>query len=143
MSFARPSAASRSSKSTPIGSSWSIDNKSTDHTRAVVEAETASFPAPLRYVFEPEQGRYAAINTGIRAAKGAIIATTDDDARVERDWLTRAAAGLDALGCDYVGGKVFPIWTGPRPDWIPDRAVTALVGPGAAGPRRQTAASSE
>ena len=98
-----------------------IDNKSTDHTRAVVDAETASFPAPLRYVFEPEQGRYAAINTGIRAAKGAIIATTDDDARVERDWLTRAAAGLDALGCDYVGGKVFPIWTGPRPDWIPDR----------------------
>lgn len=98
-----------------------IDNKSTDHTGAVVEAETASFPAPLRYVFEPEQGRYAAINTGIRAAKGAIIATTDDDARVERDWLTRAAAGLDALGCDYVGGKVFPIWTGPRPDWIPDR----------------------
>ena len=70
-----------------------IDNKSTDHTGAVVEAETASFPAPLRYVFEPEQGRYAAINTGIRAAKGAIIATTDDDARVERDWLTRAAAG--------------------------------------------------
>lgn len=98
-----------------------IDNKSTDHTRAVVDAETASFPAPLRYVFEPEQGRYAAINTGIRAAKGAIIATTDDDARVERDWLTRAAAGLDALGCDYVGGKVFPIWKGPRPDWIPDR----------------------
>ena len=98
-----------------------IDNKSTDHTRAVVDAETASFPAPLRYVFEPEQGRYAAINTGIRAAKGAIIATTDDDARVERDWLTRAAAGLDALGCDYVGGKVFPIWTGSRPDWIPDR----------------------
>ena len=98
-----------------------IDNKSTDHTRAVVEAETGAFPAALRYIFEPEQGRYAAINTGIRAAKGAIIATTDDDARVERDWLTRAAAGLDALGCDYVGGKVFPIWTGPRPDWIPDR----------------------
>src|ERR1700704_4558674 len=76
-----------------------VDNKSPDHTRAVVEQEAAAFPAPLIYLFEPEQGRYAALNTGIRAAKGKIIATTDDDARVEPDWLTRAAAGLEALGC--------------------------------------------
>jgi glycosyltransferase involved in cell wall biosynthesis len=98
-----------------------VDNKSPDHTRAVVEQESVSFPAQLRYLFEPEQGRYAALNTGIRAATGKIIATTDDDARVEPDWLTRAAAGLDALGCDYVGGKVFPIWRGERPDWLPER----------------------
>jgi glycosyltransferase involved in cell wall biosynthesis len=108
-----------------------VDNKSTDHTRAVVEEESASFPASLRYLFEPEQGRYAALNTGIRAATGKIIATTDDDARVETDWLTRAAAGLESLGCDYVGGKVWPLWRGTRPDWLPDRpgrhwAVVAL-----------------
>ncbi len=97
-----------------------VDNRSTDHTRTVVEAESIGFPAPLRYLYEAEQGRYAALNTGIRAAQGEIIATTDDDARVEPDWLTRAAAGLEALGCDYVGGKVFPIWKGARPDWIPE-----------------------
>jgi len=96
-----------------------VDNKSTDHTRAVVEQETAAFPAPLRYLFEPEQGRYAALNTGIRAATGSIIATTDDDARVDPDWLTNAAAGLDAIGCDYVGGKVLPIWRGAAPKWLP------------------------
>jgi glycosyltransferase involved in cell wall biosynthesis len=98
-----------------------VDNKSPDHTRAVVEEQRSSFPALLRYLFEPEQGRYAALNTGIRAARGKIIATTDDDARVEPDWLTQAAAGLDALGCDYVGGKVWPIWRGTRPAWLPDR----------------------
>jgi glycosyltransferase involved in cell wall biosynthesis len=98
-----------------------VDNNSPDDTRAVVEAEMASFPATLRYLFEPEQGRYAALNTGIRAATGRIIATTDDDARVEPDWLTRAAAALEALGCDYVGGKVLPIWKGSRPDWLPHR----------------------
>lgn len=98
-----------------------VDNNSPDHTRAVVDAEIASFPAPLRYLFEPEQGRYAALNTGIRAAQGKIIATTDDDARVEPEWLTRAAAGLDALGCDYVGGKVLPLWKGERPAWLPHR----------------------
>jgi glucosyl-dolichyl phosphate glucuronosyltransferase len=98
-----------------------VDNNSTDDTRAVVAAEQARFPAALHYIFEPEQGRYAALNTGIRAAKGKIIATTDDDARVEADWLTRAAAGLDTIGCDYVGGKVLPLWKGPRPSWLPNQ----------------------
>lgn len=98
-----------------------VDNNSTDNTRAVVEAEQRSFPASLRYLFEPEQGRYAALNTGIRAAAGSIIATTDDDARVEPDWLMRAKAGLDTIGCDYVGGKVLPIWKGQhRPAWLPN-----------------------
>lgn len=98
-----------------------VDNKSTDHTRAVVERERTAFPAALHYLFEGEQGRYAALNTGIRAAKGRIIATTDDDARVEPDWLAKAAAGLAAHGCDYVGGKVLPIWKGSRPNWLPHR----------------------
>lgn len=98
-----------------------VDNKSTDHTRAVVEGERDRFPASLQYLFEPEQGRYAALNTGIRAATGKIIATTDDDARVEPDWLMRAAAGLEALDCDYVGGRVLPLWKGTRPNWLPNR----------------------
>jgi glucosyl-dolichyl phosphate glucuronosyltransferase len=98
-----------------------VDNNSPDHTRQVVEQERASFPAVLRYLFEPEQGRYAALNAGIRAAIGRIVATTDDDARVESDWLTRASAGLDALGCDYVGGRVLPIWKGLPPAWLPNR----------------------
>ena len=95
-----------------------VDNKSTDHTRTVVEEAIGSFPAPLRYLFEGEQGRYAALNTAIRAASGKVILTTDDDARVEPDWVMRAAAGLDALGCDYVGGKVLPLWRGVPPPWL-------------------------
>ena len=95
-----------------------VDNNSTDDTRAVVEEQRAAFPAPLNYLFEPEQGRYAALNTGIFAASGRIIATTDDDARIEPDWLARAAAGLEAFDCDYVAGKVLPIWRGKRPVWL-------------------------
>ena len=51
-----------------------VDNNSPDHTRAVVEAEIPSFPASLQYIFEAEQGRYAALNTGNRAARGRLIA---------------------------------------------------------------------
>jgi len=113
-----------------------VDNNSTDTTRVVVEEAAPSFPAPLRYVFEREQGRSPALNAGIRQARGTIVVTTDDDVRVESDWLNRAAEALDTLNCDYVGGKVLPIWGGPRPAWLPDRggkhwAVIALLDYGA------------
>ncbi len=113
-----------------------VDNNSPDDTRQVVESAVAGFPVPLRYLFEVEQGRSPALNAGIRAAQGAIIATTDDDVRVPPDWLVRAAEGLDRLGCDYVGGKVLPIWGAPRPAWIPNHggkqwAVIALLDYGA------------
>jgi glycosyltransferase involved in cell wall biosynthesis len=109
-----------------------VDNNSPDSTRSVIEAAIPSFPAPLRYLFEREQGRSPALNAGIRLAQGDVILTTDDDVRVEPDWLRRAAEGLEWVGCDYVGGRVLPIWGGPRPAWIPNRggkqwAVIALL----------------
>jgi len=113
-----------------------VDNNSPDDTRSVVEEAAPAFPVPLRYLFEREQGRSPALNCGIRASSGAIIVTTDDDVRVPPDWLNRAAAGLERLGCDYVGGRVLPIWGGPRPAWLPDHggkhwAVIALLDYGA------------
>jgi glycosyltransferase involved in cell wall biosynthesis len=72
------------------------------------------------------------MNAGIAKARGEIIVTTDDDVRVGPEWLDAAGNALDTLDCDYVGGKVLPIWNGPRPEWIPDRsskqwAVIALL----------------
>jgi glycosyltransferase involved in cell wall biosynthesis len=113
-----------------------VDNNSTDETRAIVERTVDSFPTRLRYVFESEQGRSPALNAGIRLAQGDIVVTTDDDVRVDADWLDRAAEGLERLQCDYVGGRVLPVWGGPRPAWLPDRggkhwAVIALLDYGA------------
>jgi glycosyltransferase involved in cell wall biosynthesis len=113
-----------------------VDNNSTDDTRKAVREAGQDFPVPLHYIFEPEQGRCAALNAGIRASRGEIIATTDDDVRVENDWLDRAAEALDRHHCDYVGGKVLPIWGAPCPDWLSNRegrhwAVIALLDYGA------------
>ncbi len=96
-----------------------VDNNSSDDTRQVVEDAARTFPVDLHYVFEPEQGRSAALNAGIRRSRGAIVVTTDDDVRVEPDWLDCAGDALDSLNCDYVGGKVLPLWGAPRPAWIP------------------------
>lgn len=109
-----------------------VDNNSNDHTKDVVMEAAGWFPVELRYIFEKEQGRCAAMNAGIRASRGEIIVTTDDDVRVEPDWLDAALSALDDLGCDYVGGKVLPIWGGARPHWLPNKggrhwAVIALL----------------
>jgi len=98
-----------------------VDNNSTDDTQAVIREAAREFPVELRYLFEAEQGKFAALNQAIPASRGAIIATTDDDALVEPDWLDRAAEGLEQFNCDFVGGKVLPIWGGPPPEWLPDR----------------------
>ena len=104
------------------GAPWEVivvDNNSPDHTRAVVEAAAGSYPVPLRYAFEKEQGRSAALNCGFRLASGDIVVTTDDDVRVEADWLNTIARGLETLDCDYVGGRVLPIWASQPPNWVP------------------------
>jgi GT2 family glycosyltransferase len=109
-----------------------VDNNSTDDTPAVIRAAADGFPAPLRYVFEREQGRSPALNAGIRAASGRVVVTTDDDVRVGPDWLDRCGEALDRLGCDYIGGRVMPIWGAPPPRWLPSHpgkhwAVIALL----------------
>ncbi len=98
-----------------------VDNNSPDNTRDVVTERIASFPVPLHYLMEKEQGRSAALNAGIRAAKGEILAITDDDVRVDPQWLRNSEQALNSLNCDYVGGKALPIWSGELPDWMPNR----------------------
>ena len=43
-----------------------VDNNSTDGTSHIVRAEIPHFPVRLTYVFEPEPGRSAALNSGFR-----------------------------------------------------------------------------
>ncbi len=97
-----------------------IDNNSTDDTRAVVEQRISGFPVPLRYLFEATQGRSSALNTGISAAAGSVLAFTDDDVRVADGWLDAACDALlhrdDSLA--YAGGPVRPIWEVPPPVWL-------------------------
>jgi len=94
-----------------------VDNNSTDTTRDVVLSRQASFPVPLRYLFEEKQGRSVALNTAIGATAAPYLLFTDDDVRVEPGWLL---AGVEALqaGADYVGGPVSPIWETPPPRWF-------------------------
>ena len=96
-----------------------VDNNSTDNTRAVVEGLIATGHANLRYVFEPQQGISYGRNAGIAAARGDVIAFTDDDVVVTDNWIaTIKRAFAENPGVSYVGGKILPRWSEPPPAWL-------------------------
>src|SRR5262245_44674228 len=98
-----------------------IDNGSVDATPRVVQEAARSFSFGVRYLFQSEEGKYAALNKGITEARGRIIVATDDDARFEPDWLERASDGLARYDCGFVGGRVLPLWEGEMPAWLDER----------------------
>jgi hypothetical protein len=94
----------------------------------VVERVAATFPAPLRYAFEPRQGKSCAMNAGLRASTHPIVAFADDDIQLDPGWLVSVAdAFRDHPGVSYIGGPVDPIWDAPRPTWF-DQTGTLLWG---------------
>jgi glycosyltransferase involved in cell wall biosynthesis len=94
------------------------DNRSTDHTRALVESYVPRFGGRLRYVFESVQGRSPALNAGIAAGSGDLIGMIDDDEEVDRSWFTVIARAFADPGVDFIGGPYVPRWGAPRPAWL-------------------------
>ncbi|MCF4139806.1 glycosyltransferase [Streptomyces sp. Tue 6430] len=77
-----------------------VDNAPvTDATRDLVGREYAE---RVRYVTEPVPGLAVAHNTGLAAARGDVVAFTDDDVVADPRWLTELTAPFAAdpgLGC--------------------------------------------
>ncbi|HKU86616.1 MAG TPA: glycosyltransferase [Casimicrobiaceae bacterium] len=90
-----------------------VDNGSRDDTRDIVHAHAETLP--IRCVLEARPGLSIARNRGIVAARGALIAFTDDDCNVDRDWMQ---AIVDAFASrpelSILGGMVAPADDGDR-----------------------------
>ena len=88
------------------------DDAASEATRAQVESRARTMRPAVRYIAVTQRhGPAAARNAGWRAARGAIVAFTDDDCRPEPGWLS---CGLAAFGEDTaaVSGQVMV----PLPD---------------------------
>jgi glucosyl-dolichyl phosphate glucuronosyltransferase len=95
-----------------------VDNNSSDQTRELVETFCHRYPGRFRYLFELQQGKSYALNSGIRACKSEILAFTDDDAIVQPEWLRDLTAPFGNDDCMGVGGRTLPETGFAPPDWL-------------------------
>jgi glycosyltransferase involved in cell wall biosynthesis len=95
----------------PAPDEWDVlvvDNNSSDQTREVVEGFCRRYPGQFNYVFEPNQGKSYALNSGIHQACGDVIAFLDDDVEVDSGWLRNLTAPLKDKKWVGAGGRVLP-----------------------------------
>lgn len=113
-----------------------VDNGSTDATREILASFAASAAFPVTVLFEPKPGLGRARNTGWRAAKGEIIAFTDDDCYLAHDYIDRVRDIFDDQQIGFGGGRVelfdptdapLTIRTEVEPELLPPRS---FVDPG-------------
>jgi len=79
-----------------------VDNNSNDHTREVLE----SYKWKIQILNEKRKGPAAARNRGIENANGEVVAFTDSDCTVDKDWLQRIVDPLKDQNIGAVGGKI-------------------------------------
>ena len=78
-----------------------VDNNSKDRTAHIIKSYN------VKYLLEDRiQTSYAARNTGIRAAKGSILAFTDSDCVASRHWLSEAVKFFSNSNIGCVAGNI-------------------------------------
>ncbi|MDP9115021.1 MAG: glycosyltransferase family 2 protein [Acidobacteriota bacterium] len=82
-----------------------VDGASTDGTREVI-AHWAAAHSCIRRLENPAGSTPAALNLGVAAARGDVIARVDAHAALGTGYLTRAVEYLEASGADHVGGAM-------------------------------------
>ncbi len=98
-----------------------VDNNSTDDTSAVL-SEFVGGAIPFTALREPRQGVSYGRNAGIAAARGRIVAFTDDDICVASDWISRIVQAFHAdADVDCIGGPILPTWASLPPRWLDRR----------------------
>lgn len=85
-----------------------VDNApANDDTRDLVDSH---YSGSVRYLREPVAGLAAAHNHGLRSARGEIVAFTDDDVVVDRNWLDGLVAALrNTDGAGAATGLIMPL----------------------------------
>jgi GT2 family glycosyltransferase len=104
-----------------------VDNASGDATQRVI-AEWAGGDPRVRGVREEKLGRSAALNAGMRVARGSLLLFTDDDVRADPGWIDSFVQLFRRHpDAELAGGAIFPV---PKdlswPPWFSERAVVAI-----------------
>jgi glucosyl-dolichyl phosphate glucuronosyltransferase len=96
-----------------------VDNGSTDDTAAFVGSFQHRLGTPSTHLLhEARPGKTFAVNTGLAAARGDLVAFTDDDVVPEAGWLGALAGALHESDADFAVGRILPLWEAEPPAWV-------------------------
>ena len=85
-----------------------IDGRSEDRTREIVQRYIEKYPF-VRLLDNPKKGRPAALNIGIREARGDFILRMDAHAAIEAKYITKCMEYLTSYNADIVGGRTITL----------------------------------
>jgi len=105
-----------------------VDNNSHDHTPNVISSYIHANKNRIIYLFEAQQGRHHALNTGIAHSTSDIVAFFDDDERLSPEWLVMITEAFQNPKVDYIAGPVRPIWGAHPPLWLPSEGYNGVLG---------------
>lgn len=90
-----------------------------DHSEALYRMLKSEFHTIQVVRNEFEKGLSGARNTGVKKARGDVVAFLDDDAAADPGWLEQIADAYQDPAVMAVGGSIAPSWTTRRPKWFP------------------------
>ncbi len=95
-------------------------------TAALCREFQATYPSRLRFLVETSPGKSNALNTGIAASLGNIIALTDDDVLCAPDYIESIRAVFNLYPADGVQGRILLDCEGGWPKWM-DHEMAAFM----------------
>ncbi len=108
-----------------------VNNNCTDNTEAELHRFADDYPdVNMKIVRETSQGLSYARNCGIRESKGDILVYVDDDATVNKDYLSAYSVFFaNNPEVDAAGGPIVPHYEdGLEPDWMTYHLKRLLTG---------------
>ncbi|MGD1012537.1 MAG: glycosyltransferase family 2 protein [Acidimicrobiales bacterium] len=91
-----------------------------DHNEQLLLRARSSLPDDVEIVPNGEcAGLSGARNTGVRAARGDVVAFLDDDAEADAGWLEELLGQYEVPSVVGAGGMAVAVWPGTRPAWLP------------------------
>ena len=92
-----------------------------DHDRELFERAMATLQSARVIESAGQRGLSGARNTGVKIARGDVVAFLDDDAIADDTWLQELARAYDDPDVVGVGGVARPRWEGgAAPRWLPE-----------------------